>query len=130
MINKYKITESGTEFLIYGDLNVPHTALGCELIQENINLMEDEPNQHVPIMFADDLLMRTVRSRSRTRDKILGEYGIETFDDLRECDRRVRTGKSDFPKSIRDHITNKYSEIINLEWKPTEPKEEVESKEE
>jgi len=120
MINKYKFNNSETEFLVYGELSFPYDKLECQLVEKNINLNTND-NRLLPIMFVNDLLLRTLgKKKVRTRDVILSEYNIESFCDLSINYNQIRTKVSLLPKSVRDHVVDKYTDLVNMEWKELE----------
>ena len=111
-LNKYKFKNSDDEFLIYTfteELSIPLDALNIELVQENSNL---EENKMLPLIKAEDLLERLIK-RSRTRDTILFEVSINSWNNLKAAYYAMRNRLTYFPKRIREFITEKYSEIVN-----------------
>ena len=111
-LNKYKFKDSDNEFLIYTlteELSIPLNDLGLELIEENPDL---ETNKLLPLIKAEDLLERLVK-RSRTRDTVLSEESIDSWNNLKATYYAMRNRLIYFPKRIRDFITEKYSEIVN-----------------
>lgn len=111
-LNKYKFKDSDNEFLIYTlteELSMPLKDLGLELIEENPDL---EANKLLPLIKAEDLLERIVK-RSRTRDTVLSEESIDSWNNLKAAYYAMRNRMLYFSKRIRDYITEKYSEIIN-----------------
>lgn len=111
-LNKYKFKDSDNEFLIYTlteELSMPLNDLGLELIEENPDL---ETNKLLPLIKAEDLLERLVK-RSRTRDTVLSEESIDSWNNLKAAYYAMRNRILYFPRRIREFITEKYSEIIN-----------------
>ena len=111
-LNKYKFKDSDNEFLIYTlteELSMPLDDLGLELVEENPNL---ETNKLLPLIKAEDLLERLVK-RSRTRDTVLSEESIDSWNNLKAAYFAMKHRILYFPKRIRDFINEKYSEIIN-----------------
>ena len=111
-LNKYKFKDSDNEFLIYTlteELSMPLDDLGLELIEENPDL---ETNKLLPLLKAEDLLKRLVK-RSRTRDTVLSEESIDSWNNLKAVYFAMKRRILYFPKRIRDFINEKYSEIIN-----------------
>lgn len=111
-LNKYKFKDSDNEFLIYTlteELSMPLNDLGLELIEENPDL---ETNKLLPLIKAEDLLERLVK-RSRTRDTVLSEESIDSWNNLKAAYFAMRNRILYFPRRIREFITEKYSEIIN-----------------
>ena len=111
-LNKYKFKDSDNEFLIYTlteELSMPLNDLGLELIEENPDL---EENKLLPLIKAEDLLERLVK-RSRTRDTVLSEESIDSWNNLKAAYFTIKHRIIYFPKRIRDFINDKYSEIVN-----------------
>lgn len=111
-LNKYKFKDSDNEFLIYTlteELSMPLNDLGLELIEENPDL---EENKLLPLIKAEDLLERLVK-RSRTRDIVLSEESIDSWNNLKAAYFTIKHRIIYFPKRIRDFINDKYSEIVN-----------------
>ena len=112
-LNKYKLKDSDTELLIYTlteELSLPLNDLNLELIQENPNL---EENKFIPILKAEDLLTRLIGKQRRTRDVILSEESIDSWNNLKAAYYVMRNRILYFPKRVREMITDKYSEIVN-----------------
>lgn len=111
-LNKYKLKDSDNEFLIYTlteELSMPLNDLDLELIEENPDL---ETNKLLPLIKAEDLLERLVK-RSRTRDTVLSEESIDSWNNLKAAYFAMKHRIIYFPKRIRDFINDKYSEIVN-----------------
>lgn len=111
-LNKYKFKDSDNEFLIYTlteELSMPLNDLGLELVEENPDL---ETNKLLPLIKAEDLLER-ILTRKRTRDVVLAEESIDSWNNLKAAYYAMRNRLIYFPKRIRDFINEKYSEIIN-----------------
>ena len=111
-LNKYKLKDSDTELLIYTlteELSLPLDDLNLELIQENPVL---EENKFIPLIKAEDLLER-IMTRGRTRDTVLSEESIDSWNNLKAAYYAMKHDLIHFSKRIRDYITEKYSEIIN-----------------
>ena len=111
-LNKYKFKDSDNEFLIYTlteELSIPLDDLNLELIEENPDL---ETNKLLPLLKAEDLLERIVK-HSRTRDTVLSDEHIDTWNNLKAAYYAMRNRMLYFSKRVRDYITEKYSEIIN-----------------
>lgn len=111
-LNKYKFKDSDNEFLIYTlteELSMPLDDLGLELIEENPDL---EINKLLPLLKAEDLFERLVK-RSRTRDTVLSEESIDSWNNLKAAYFAMKRRIIYFPKRIRDFINEKYSEIVN-----------------
>ena len=111
-LNKYKLKNSDTELLIYtltDELALPLEDLSLELIEESPNL---EENKFLELVKAEDLLERII-THKRTRDIVLAEESINSWNNLKAAYYAMRNKLIYFPKRIRDFITEKYSEIIN-----------------
>ena len=112
-LNKYKLKDSDQELLIYTlqeDLSMPLDDLNLELIEEHPNL---EENKFLPILKAEDLLTRLIGKQRRTRDVILSEESIDSWNNLKAAYFAMKRRILYFPKRIRDFINDKYSEIVN-----------------
>lgn len=111
-LNKYKLKDSDTELLIYtmtDELSLPLDDLNLELVQESPIL---EENAFISLIKAEDLLER-IMTHKRTRDTVLSDEHIDTWNNLKAAYYAMRNRMLYFPKRIRDYITEKYSEIIN-----------------
>lgn len=111
-LNKYKFKDSDNEFLIYtmtDELSLPLNDLNLELVTENPSL---EENEFLQLIKAEDLLERIVK-HSRTRDTVLSEESIDSWNNLKAAYFAMKRRIIYFPKRIRDFINDKYSEIIN-----------------
>ena len=111
-LNKYKLKDSDTELLIYTlteELSLPLDDLNLELIQENPVL---EENKFIPLIKAEDLLERIMTHR-RTRDTVLSEESIDSWNNLKAAYYAMRNRILYFSKRVRGMITDKYSEIVN-----------------
>ena len=111
-LNKYKLKDSDQELLIYtmtDELSLPLEDLNLELVQESPIL---EENAFIPLIKAEDLLER-IMTHSRTRDTILSDEHIDTWNNLKAAYYAMRNKMLYFSKRVRDYITEKYSEIIN-----------------
>lgn len=112
ILNKYKFKDSDNEFLIYTlteELSMPLDDLNLELIEENPDL---EANKLLPLIKAEDLLERIIK-HSRTRDTVLSEESIDSWNNLKAAYFAMKRRIIYFPKRIRDFINDKYSEIVN-----------------
>ena len=112
-LNKYKLKDSDTELLIYTlteELSLPLDDLNLELIEEHPNL---EENKFIPILKAEDLLTRLIGKQRRTRDVILSEESIDSWNNLKAAYYAMRNRILYFSKRVREMITDKYSEIVN-----------------
>ena len=111
-LNKYKLKDSDTELLIYTmteELSLPLEDLNFEFVTENPIL---EKNAFIPLIKAEDLLERII-THKRTRDTVLSDEHIDSWNNLKAAYYAMRNRMLYFPKRIREFITEKYSEIIN-----------------
>lgn len=111
-LNKYKLKDSNQEFLIYtltDELMLPLDDLNLELVTENPPL---EENKFLQLIKAEDLLERII-THKRTRDIVLAEESINSWNNLKAAYYAMRNRLIYFPKRIRDFINEKYSEIVN-----------------
>lgn len=111
-LNKYKFKNSDTEFLVYtmtDELSLPLDDLNLELVTENPSL---EENKFLQLIKAEDLLERIIK-HSRTRDTVLSEESIDSWNNLKAAYFAMKRRIIYFPKRIRDFINDKYSEIVN-----------------
>lgn len=111
-LNKYKLKNSDIEFLIYtmtDELSLPLDDLNLELVTENPPL---EENKFLQLIKAEDLLERII-THKRTRDVVLAEESIDSWNNLKAAYYAMRNKLIYFPKRIRDFINEKYSEIVN-----------------
>lgn len=112
-LNKYKLKDSDQELLIYTlqeDLSMPLDDLNLELIEEHPNL---EENKFITILKAEDLLTRIIGKQRRTRDVILSEESIDSWNNLKAAYYAMRNRILYFSKRVREMIIDKYSEIVN-----------------
>ena len=111
-LNKYKLKDFDTELLIYtltDELALPLEDLNLELIEESPNL---EENKFLELVKAEDLLERII-THKRTRDIVLAEESINSWNNLKAAYFAMKSRILYFPKRIRDFINEKYSEIVN-----------------
>ena len=110
MINKYKFTDTQTEFLCYSDNEIKFPEdIPVELIEENV-----DPSKHgdTPILHFESLLIRGLYQKARTRDKILEENNCLTFNQLSASYFLIKTKQLNKPRSVREAIEKKYDDII------------------
>lgn len=111
-INKYKFKDTNDEFLIYtlkDALEFPSDSINLELIEENVKLIE---NKFLSILKIEDLFERIIK-HNRTRDLILAENQINSFNDLSTHYYLIKNKLSNLSKNVRNLVIEKYSEIIN-----------------
>lgn len=111
-LNKYKLKDSDTELLIYtftDELTLPLEDLNLELVQESPSL---EENKFLELIKAEELLER-ILTHKRTRDVVLSEEAINSWNNLKAAYYTMRNKLLYFPKRTREFITDKYSEIVN-----------------
>lgn len=108
-IRKYKIKEK--EFLVYGndEDKIPEDIEEIKFVKD----VEDiEEESSLPIYAFVDFMLLFVPMKTklkRTRDKVLGEIGISSWDDLKQA----YFSMASFSRREREYIIEKYSEIVN-----------------
>lgn len=108
--NHYRL-KIGTEVLLYGEeLNLPDF-LEAELIKEDVDPSTEE-YRHLDIL-NKNLLEQSILGK-RTKDKVLEEEYITSFDDLSNAYFLIKAKALHKSKRIRDFIEEKYAEIIEL----------------
>ena len=111
MINKYKFTDTGTEFLCFSDVDIKFPDdIPVECIEEN---SDPSKNGDIPILHFEELMFRALHQRARTYDKILAEHNCDTFNKLSASYFLIKNKSLNKPKHVRDIIEHRYSEIIN-----------------
>lgn len=110
MVNKYKFTDSGTEFLCFSENEIKFPeGIPVECLQENVDPSKDGD---IPILSFEQLMIRGIHQKARTIDKILAEHGCETFNQLSAAYFLIKNKQLNKPKSVRDAIEKKYSKVI------------------
>jgi hypothetical protein len=110
MLNKYKFTDTSTEFLCYSDNEIKFPEdIPVETIEENV-----DPSKHgdLPILHFESLLIRGMYQKARTLDKILEENNCLTFNQLSASYFLIKTKQLNKPRSVREAIERKYDSII------------------
>lgn len=127
MINKYRlnIDEKVLNFLLYHPTaKVPTEGLSLELLEENIDLIKNVEDWNIPIYNVFDFVTSMLMKKKRTRDKVLEEVGISTWNDLIVAYNGVMNKTVSLSKRERDFVKEKYSEIVNMPSEPIEEKVE------
>lgn len=107
--NHYKIKDTDTEFLAYGeDLDMSDI---FELLHENIDPSHDE-FRNLELLNGEDIHLRAFGRR--TCDKVLEDAGIRTFNDLSYAYFLTKTKELKKPRRVREYVEQKYSQVIEL----------------
>jgi hypothetical protein len=107
--NHYKIKDTDTEFLAYGeDLGMSDI---FELLHENIDPSHDE-FRNLELLNAEDIHLRAFGRR--TCDKVLEDAGIRTFNDLSYAYFLIKTKELKKSRRVREYVEQKYSQVIEL----------------
>lgn len=107
--NHYKIKDTDTEFLAYGeDLDMSDI---FELLRENVDPSHDE-FRNLELLNAEDIHLRAFGKR--TCDKVLEDAGIRTFNDLSYAYFLIKTKELKKPRRVREYVEQKYSQVIEL----------------
>lgn len=108
--NHYRL-KPGVEVLLYGEeLNLPDF-LKAELIKEDVDPSTEE-YRHLDLLDRD-LLVQSVLGK-RTRDKVLEDERITSFDDLSNAYFLVKAKALNKSRRVREFVEEKYAEIIEL----------------
>ena len=110
MINKYKFTDTSTEFLCYSDNEIKFPeGIPVEFIEENV-----DPSKHgdLPILHFEELMIRGMYQKARTNDKILAEHNCDTFNKLSASYFLIKNKSLNKPKQVRDLIEKRYADIV------------------
>lgn len=111
MINKYKFTDSGTEFLCFSENEIKFPeGIPVECLQENVDLSKDGD---IPILHFEELMIRGMYQKARTNDKILAEHNCDTFNKLSASYFLIKNKSLNKPKKVRDLIEKRYADIIH-----------------
>ena len=112
MTNHYK-HNSSVDLLLYGDPldDSFEENLNLELVKEDIDPSTEEYRNY-PLFEVRSFLLGIFGQR--TRDKILEEVGIKSFDDLSNAYFLYMSKELHQPARIREFVKQKYSEIIEL----------------
>jgi hypothetical protein len=111
MLNKYKFTDTDTEFLCFSDFDIKFPEdIPVECIEENSDLSK---NGDIPILHFEELMFRALHQRARTPDKILAEHNCDTFNKLAASYFLIKNKSLNKPKQVRDIIEERYAAIIN-----------------
>ena len=108
--NHYRL-KPGIEVLLYGEeLNLPDF-LKAELIKEDVDPSTEE-YRHLDLLDRN-LLIESVLGK-RTRDKVLEEEHITSFDDLSNAYFLIKAESLNKSRRVREFVEEKYAEIIEL----------------
>lgn len=110
MLNKYKFTDTSTEFLCYSDNEIKFPkGIPVELVEEN-----SDPSKHgdLPILHFEELMIRGMYQKARTNDKILAEHNCDTFNKLSASYFLIKNKSLNKPKQVRNLIEKRYADII------------------
>lgn len=111
MINKYKFTDSGTEFLCFSENEIKFPeGIPVECLQENVDPSKDGD---IPILHFEELMIRGMYQKARTNDKILAEHNCDTFNKLSASYFLIKNKSLNKPKKVRDLIEKRYADIIH-----------------
>lgn len=111
MLNKYKFTDTDTEFLCFSDNEIEFPKnIPVECVEENVS-----PSEYgdLPLVNFEDLLYRGLHQRTRTDDKILAENNCDTFNKLSASYFLIKNKQLNKPKSVRDVIEKRYGTVIH-----------------
>jgi hypothetical protein len=111
MINKYKFTDTLTEFLCYSDNEIKFPeGIPVEIVEENV-----DPSKHgdLPILHFEELMIRAMHQKARINDKILAEHNCDTFNKLSASYFLIKNKSLNKPKKVRDLIEKRYADIIH-----------------
>ena len=111
MLNKYKFTDTDTEFLCFSDNEIKFPEeIPVECSEENI-----DPSKYgdLPLVCFEELMFRSIHQKLRTDDKILAENNCDTFNKLSASYFLIKNKQLNKPKSVRDIIEKRYATIIH-----------------
>ena len=110
MLNKYKFTDTSTEFLCYSDNEIKFPEeIPVECLEEN---SDPSQNGDLPILHFEELMIRAIYQKTRTPDKILAEHNCDTFNKLSASYFLIKNKSLNKPKQVRDLIEKRYADII------------------
>lgn len=111
MLNKYKFTDTNTEFLCYSDNEIKFPEeIPVECLEEN---SDPSQNGDLPILHFEELMIRAIYQKTRTPDKILAEHNCDTFNKLSASYFLIKNKALNKPKQVRDLIEKRYGDIIS-----------------
>lgn len=111
MLNKYKFTDTNTEFLCYSDNEIKFPeGIPVESIEENV-----DPSKYgdLPILHFEELMIRGIYQKARTNDKVLAEHNCDTFNKLSASYFLIKNKSLNKSKKVRDLIEKRYADIIH-----------------
>ena len=110
MLNKYKFTDTNTEFLCYSDNEIKFPEeIPVECLEEN---SDPSKNGDLPILHFEELMIRAIYQKTRTPDKILAEHNCDTFNKLSASYFLIKNKSLNKPKQVRDLIEKRYADIV------------------
>ena len=110
MLNKYKFTDTNTEFLCYSDNEIKFPEeIPVECTEENA---DPSQNGDLPILHFEELMIRALHQKARTNDKVLAEHNCDTFNKLSASYFLIKNKSLNKPKQVRDLIERRYADII------------------
>lgn len=111
MLNKYKFTDTNTEFLCYSDNEIKFPKeIPVECLEEN---SDPSKNGDLPILHFEELMIRAIYQKTRTPDKVLAEHNCDTFNKLSASYFLIKNKSLNKPKQVRDLIERRYGDIIS-----------------
>lgn len=111
MLNKYKFTDSNTEFLCFSEHQIEFPeGLPIECVQENVDPSKEGD---LPIASFEELMFRSFHQKARTTDKILAEHNCDTFNKLSASYFLIKNKQLNKPKSVRDLIEKRYADLVD-----------------
>ena len=111
MLNKYKFTDTNTEFLCYSDNEIKFPEdIPIECLEEN---SDPSKNGDLPILHFEELMIRAIYQKTRTPDKILAEHNCDTFNKLSASYFLIKNKSLNKPKQVRDLIEKRYGDIVS-----------------
>ena len=109
VICKFKDTED-LEFLVYDKKEFNPEDFGMEKVRDTTL----EESSDVAIINLNEFLLRNIYPKQRTDTHILGELGLETFDQIKAEKGLIDKKKSKLSKSQRDVVVRRYNDLISL----------------
>ena len=110
MLNKYKFTDTNTEFLCFSNNEIKFPKeIPVECVEEN---SDPSKNGDLPILHFEELMIRALHQKARTNDKILAEHNCDTFNKLSASYFLIKNKSLNKPKQVRDLIEKRYGDII------------------
>lgn len=107
--NYYK--NNGGAFLVYGENPTLPDFFKAELLQEDVDPSTSE-YRNLDIINKELLILSL--AKKRTRDTVLEEEHIRTFNDLSNAYFLIKAKLLHKSKRVRDFVEEKYAEVIEL----------------